>query len=190
MAHKADNERSMELASKQDSDAADEWKIGSLCELYNQSDREWIEGEVIDIFTDDEGQWVKVKYGRNTKEMPPNDKHLRAIDSEGNKLKWQNVVEAVKQELYPLIATSLGEAVEELIESKTLKPHDLSDNTTDLVIEKLKTKKVLFSKEIEYIKGLVQRASAFRWDESESMFLFHSLFPIQFNHSADSATLH
>ena len=100
------------------------------------------------------------------------------------------MVEAVNQELYPLISTSLGQAVEELIESTTLKPHNLSDNATDLVVEKLKTKKVLFSKEIEYIKGLVQRASAFRWDESESMFLFHSLFPIQFNHSADSATLH
>ena len=116
--------------------------------------------------------------------------HANAIESEGNTLKWHNVVEAVRQELYPLIATSLGEAVEELIESKTLKPYNLSDNATDLVVEKLKTKKVLFSKEIEYIKGLVQRASAFRWDESESMFLFHSLFPIQFNHSADSATLH
>ena len=167
-----------------------QWKIGRKCEVYSRTKNLWIEGEVIDIFTDDEGQWVKVKYGRNTKEMPPNDKHLRAINSGGNTLKWHTVAEAVNHELYPLIATSLGEAVEELIESKTLKSGDLSDNATDLVIEKLKTKKVLFSKEIEYIKGLVQRASAFRWDESESMFLFHSLFPIQFNHSADSATLH
>ena len=110
--------------------------------------------------------------------------------SDRNVLKWHNVVEAVKQELYPFIATSLGKAVEELVESKALELHDLSDNATDLVIEKLKTKKVLFSKEIEYIKGLVQRARAFRWEESESTFLVHSLFPIQFNHSADSATLH
>ena len=167
-----------------------QWEIGQKCEVYSRTKNIWIEGEVIDKFTDDEGQWVKVKYARTTKEMPPNDKHLRAINSGGNTLKWHNVVEAVNQELYPLIATSLVEAVEELIESKTLKPHNLSDNATDLVVEKLKTKKVLFSKEIEYIKGLVQRASAFRWDESESMFLFHSLFPIQFNHSADSATLH
>ena len=105
-------------------------------------------------------------------------------------LKWINVVEAVKQELYPLISTSLGEAVEELVESQTLKPNDLSVNATDMVIARLKTKKLLYTKEIEYIQEVVERASAFRWRESESMFLCHSLFPIDFNHSGDTVTLH
>ena len=109
-----------------------------------------IEGKVIDIFTDEEGQWVKVKYGRNIKEMPPNDEHLRTIDSEGNKLKWHNVVEAVKQELYPLIATSLGEAVEELIESNTLKPHNLSDTATDLVIDNINISSTTYCRFIEF----------------------------------------
>ena len=105
-------------------------------------------------------------------------------------LKWMNVVEAVKQELYPLISTPLAESVEELVESQTLKPNDLGANAIEMVIAKLKTKKVLYSKEIEYIRDLVERASAFRWRESESMFLCHSLFPIDFNHSGDTVTLH
>ena len=105
-------------------------------------------------------------------------------------LKWMNVVEVVKQELYPLISTSMGEAVEELIESQTLKPHDLSPDATEMVIARLKTKKVLYSKEIEYIQELVERASSFRWEESEGIFLCHSLFPIGFNHSGDTVTLH
>lgn len=157
------------------------------CEVYSRDRKRWIEGKVIDIFDDKEGQWVKVKY---VAEMRSTDQHLRAFAPERNMLKWTNVGEAVKQELYPHIATQLKQSVDELVRSGTLIPSDFGDTATDNVITKLQTKKVLYNKEIKYIQGLVKRARAFRWNESESMFFCHSLSPIEFNHSGDSATVH
>ena len=172
-----------------------EWKVDQQCEIYSRDEddqKRWIAGKVIDVFKTEEEEWVKVKFGRTIKEMSPNDKHLRTVIFGGGELKWHNVVEAVKQELYPTMATWLGESIKELLSSDTdtVKPGDFSDNATESVIERLKTKKVLFNKEIEYIKELVQRANAFRWKESESMVLCHSLFPIRFNHFVDTAIVH
>ena len=179
------------MAQKSDNAQTQKWKRGQQCEIYSRSKKCWINGEVIDIFTDKEGEWVKVKYGRTVKEMPPNNEHIRKM---AFGVKWHNVVEAVSQELYPLIATTLGQSVDELVTSDSLKEDDLTDDAVTIVIErmKMKSKKALYNKEIEYIKDLVQRATTFRWKESESMFMCrrHSLFPIQFNHSGDSATLH
>ena len=77
---------------------------------------------------------------------------LKYGDSAPNKVSWHNVAEAVKLELYPLIATSLGQSVDRLVDEGALSEHDLSGEATDKVIEELKTRKVLFSKEIEYLR--------------------------------------
>ena len=105
-------------------------------------------------------------------------------------LTWYNVMECVRQELYPAMAASMSQALDELVVKSRFDIGDLGGKAVERVIEGLKTKKVLFNKEIEYIRDLVQRARAFKWEKSESMFLCHSLFPIQFNHSGHSATLH
>lgn len=97
-------------------------------------------------------------------------------------VKWHNVVEAVRHELYPLIASALGQSLDELMATGTLEVDDLSDGAIDEVIEIMKTKKVLYNKEIEYIKDLVKRARTFRWEENESMFLCHFLFPTVWDH--------
>ena len=178
------------MAHQAHSELTKKWKAHQKCEIYSKNEKQWIKGEVIDIFTDDEGQWVKVKFGRIIHEMSPNDENIRAISSDGNILKWDNMVEAVKQELYPMISTKMGQSVKELMDSNTLKPNDFSDKAIEKVVDKMKDKKVLYNKEIEYIRDLVKRAKAFRWEDTESMFLIHSLFPIEFNHSGDTATLH
>ena len=178
------------MAHQANSESTKKWRAHQKCEIYNVNQKRWITGEVIDVFTDDEGQWVKVKYGRRTIEMSPNDEHLQAVSSDENILKWDNVVEAVKKELYPMISTAMGQSVKELIDSNTLKPNNFSDNAIEKVIGKMKDKKVLYNKEIEYIRDLVKRAKAFRWEESESMFLCHSLYLIELNHSGDTADLH
>ena len=56
-----------------------EWTVGQKCEVYSRSQNKWISGEVIDIFTDQEGEWIKVKYGRNYKEVPPNTAEIRPL---------------------------------------------------------------------------------------------------------------
>lgn len=149
------------------------WKLNQKCEIYSKERKGWSKCEIIDIFTGEEGEWVKVKYDRNTKEMSPNDPNLRSLAPEENKLNWRNVVEAVKHELYPVMATSLGQSVDGLVHSDTVSPEDLSDEATDKVITELKAKKLLYNNEIEYIQELVKRARTYRWKESESMFLYH-----------------
>ena len=148
---------------------------GEECEIYSEVNKRWIKGEIVDLITDDQGVWLKVKCGRTAQELPLNDERIRGITS---RVKWHNLVEAVNQELYPLMATSLGLSVDELIDAGTLNEDDLSDEATDKVIQRMKNKKVLYSTEIEYIKDLVKRANAFQWDATESMCLGHFYFLI------------
>ena len=155
------------MAHKQVSAKRKKWISGQKVEIYDQLKKKWVKGEIIEIFTDHEGRWVKVKYGRTIKEMPPNDPYLRAIAAG---VKWYNLMEAVRHELYPLIATSLGQSADQLVDDGSLKEDDLSDDAFEKVIEMMKSKKVLFNNEIKYIQGMVERAREFKWEETESMF--------------------
>ena len=56
-----------------------EWEKGQKCEIYSRSQNKWISGEVIDIFTDNEGVWIKVKYGRQYKDVTPNTTEIRPL---------------------------------------------------------------------------------------------------------------
>ena len=82
-------------------------------------------------------------------------------------LTWYNVMQCVRHELYPAMAISLSQAVEELVYKSGFAVGDLSEKAVERVIGVLKTKKVLFSNEIEYIQDLVGRARAFQWDQNE-----------------------
>ena len=84
-------------------------------------------------------------------------------------LTWYNVMQCVRHELYPAMAISLSQAVDELVYKSGFAVGDLSEEAVNRVIEVLKTKKVLFSNEIEYIQDLVGRARAFEWDQNEGM---------------------
>lgn len=93
-------------------------------------------------------------------------------------IKWHNLTEAVRQELYPLMATSFGQSVDELMDEGYLQQADLSDEATDKVVDKLKKKKkLLCNNEIAYIKGLVKRARDFHWKKSDGIFV-DVLFPL------------
>ena len=81
-------------------------------------------------------------------------------------LSWYNVMQCVRHEMYPMMAVSLSKAVEEMVFSSGFAVGDLSEEAVQRVIAMLKTKKVLFGKEIEYIQGLVDRARAFKWEQA------------------------
>ena len=138
------------------------WEKGDQCEIYENVQPQWFPAKVVEVFSFKEGKFVKVQYGRKINEIPQNDPKIRSPTWISGKVNWNNVVEAVGQELYPKIAESMALSVEELKGKRTLKHDDLSGDATDRVIETLKTKKVLYNKEIVYIKGLVERARAFQ----------------------------
>ena len=144
-----------------------EWESGQKYTIYSNKQKRWIDIEVVETFRDDEGQWVKIKYEDVVTKIVSNEDFVRDIVSGGNTLKWHHVVEAVKQELYPLIATSLGQSVDELVDSKLLEDDDLTDDAIKQVLGVLKKKKLLYSNEIAYLTKLVERARIFRWRETE-----------------------
>ena len=138
------------MAQKPNAVPNKKWKVDEKCEIYGRdvNDRKrWIEATIMDIFKDEDGEWVMVKYNERTiKAVPPNDKNLRAISLGGKRrLNWNHVVEAVKQELYPMISMALGQTVEELMYSKTLEPATKEVSISSLVaetIDELKEKRI------------------------------------------------
>ena len=71
---------------------------------------------------------------------------------------WRGVVTAVNHELYPRMATAIGLSVDELIENELIGLTAFDEETVDAVIRVLKIKKpALLNKEIEFIKGIVER---------------------------------
>ena len=60
-----------------------QWTPGQKCEYFSKLQKQWIEAKVIDVFKDDEGDWVKVRYGRNITEVPPDSNDIR-VPSQSN----------------------------------------------------------------------------------------------------------
>ena len=208
------------LKSLTKSPIAIQWEKGQKCDIFCRLQKKWV-----DVFKDTEGQWLKVKYGRKTTEIQPDDPDIRskttleniqkiqsALDviysnidlvkplmqsvSDSHKvekdkapdaLNWYHVLHCVGQEMYPMMLQSLSLALNDLVNDSRFDIHDFRAETVQRVIDALKTKKVLLSDEITYIRGVVERANIFRWDESESMFLWLFSFPIDFNHSDEYA---
>ena len=46
--------------------------------IYINLQQKWIEAKVVDLFNDDEGDWVKVRFGRNYKDIRPDSSEIRS----------------------------------------------------------------------------------------------------------------
>jgi len=55
--------------SKADNKARNQWRKGSVVEMYSEKAKKWMKGEVLDIFNDREGEWLVVKAGYRTGEI-------------------------------------------------------------------------------------------------------------------------
>ena len=72
-------------------------------------------------------------------------------------LSWStHMVEAVRHEMYPVMATSLQAAISNMQQASSFDPQSV-----DAVIKSLKLKKSLTNTEIQYFRKLVQRAAGF-----------------------------
>lgn len=54
------------------------WTVGQKCDIYINLQQKWIEARVIDLFNDEEGDWVKVRFGRNYKDIRPDSSEIRS----------------------------------------------------------------------------------------------------------------
>ena len=209
------------MAQQQENEPVAIWKPGQKCKIFDHSRKRWVEGRVFEVFEDNGEQCVNVKYGKRTRDIPPNHPDLRdfkmkdmkleramisreakvesAVDELWSKinllrpmmteiiaktheldqnkelrddLTWYNVMQCVRHELYPAMAISLSQAVDELVVKSGFAVGDLSEKAVERVLGVLKTKKVLFSNEIEYIQDLVGRARAFEWDQNEGTLFY------------------
>ena len=61
-----------------------DWSVGQKCDIYISRRHKWIKAEIIDIFNDDEGDWVKVRFGRNYKDIKPDSSKIRSRMDSGN----------------------------------------------------------------------------------------------------------
>ena len=69
------------MAQKQDVAANDMWKPGQHCKVYDHSRKRWVDGKVIEIFEDNGEEYVNVKYGKRTRDIPPNHPELRLVEA-------------------------------------------------------------------------------------------------------------
>eukprot|EP01083_Nonionella_stella_P058113 152302_1 len=76
-------------------------------------------------------------------------------------MKWQNIIHAIKQELYNKIAKRINNIVER--KDNEIDQNDLSEDTVNKVLNILsETKQSVGKEEYRYIKQLVQRAARFK----------------------------
>ena len=71
----------------------------------------------------------------------------------GPQFSWDHVVEAVRPEMYPIMAIKMEQAVA----IKEFDIFDLSEDGVDKMIDALNNTKGIHAKEVTYIKGVIQR---------------------------------
>ena len=76
-------------------------------------------------------------------------------------LRWQHIVNAVKHEMFPMMAASMAKAIGEEDCAVNLSHPDISVDALNAVLNALKKKRVLSNKEVLYIHRLVDRAERF-----------------------------
>eukprot|EP01083_Nonionella_stella_P055365 146059_1 len=61
----------------------DEFVIGSKCQIYSSSQKQWFDAVITNILNDDEGEWLKVQYTaydiRKNKQVQRYNSHIRPI---------------------------------------------------------------------------------------------------------------
>ena len=72
---------------------------------------------------------------------------------------WLKVINCVNTELFPVLAITLKKCIDEkLFEDSEFKVVDFGSNVVEDVMKRLKAKRTMNSKEIEYLMELFQRA--------------------------------
>merc|ERR1712228_997257 len=74
-----------------------QWRKGSVVEMYSEKAKKWMKGEVLDIFNDREGEWLVVKAGYRTGEIQRFSNFIRV--AQGGKKK-QTKKQHQKQKKY------------------------------------------------------------------------------------------
>ena len=73
---------------------------------------------------------------------------------------WPKVINCVRTELFPVLAIALKKCVDEkLSEDADFKLTDFGDKVVNEILEKLKGKRTMNNKEIEYLRILFKRAT-------------------------------
>ena len=72
---------------------------------------------------------------------------------------WFKVVNCVNTELFPVLSIALKKCIDEKIsENINFKVDDFHKDVVDDVMERLKAKRAMNNREVQYLRGLFQRA--------------------------------
>ena len=70
------------------------------------------------------------------------------------------MVQCVTHELFPVLSVKINECVQEkLLQDLNFKSSDITNDAVDDILKRLMTKRTMNNKEIEYLKGLIERAN-------------------------------
>ena len=79
-------------------------------------------------------------------------------------IRWQHIVNAVKHEMFPMMAASMAKAIGEEDCVVNLHHHNISTDALKAVLGALKKKRALSNEEVQYIRRLVDSARHFSWN--------------------------
>ena len=72
---------------------------------------------------------------------------------------WFKIVNCVNTELFPVLSIALKRCIDEkLSDDNNFKLYDFDDDTVDDIMERLKGQRSMNNKEVQYLKGLFERA--------------------------------
>ena len=70
------------------------------------------------------------------------------------------MVQCVTHELFPVLSVKINECVQEkLLQDLNFKSSDITSDAVEDILKRLMTKRTMNNKEIEYLKGLIERAN-------------------------------
>ena len=88
---------------------------------------------------------------------------------------WFKVINCVNTELFPVLAIALKKCLDEKLSADPkFKSDNFGDDVVDDIIERLKGKRTMNNKEIEYLKALFKRATE-SGKEQQSLVKFNSI---------------
>ena len=75
-------------------------------------------------------------------------------------LTWFDVIQCVWTELFPVLSATLSQCIQEKLGLETeFKLNDFEGDVVNDILERLKRKRTMNNKEINYLKQLIQRAA-------------------------------
>ena len=77
-------------------------------------------------------------------------------------LTWFDVIQCVWTELFPVLSATMSQCVQEKLASDIeFKLSDFGEDAVNDILERLKGRRTMNNKEIDYLKQLIQRAAEF-----------------------------